>query len=364
MKKLISIILAVLTVVCFSSVAVSADSGDGITISVETKNIKAGINYEDVFLVTVSGSWSDCDAMDIFMEYDAEALELRKADGVADALMELCFPLEDGKVQYSASFDSKSSNGNIEIFECYFNAKKLGDTQLRFSAMAPAAINGQSEFTISVAGLDTVDRNDLFEFEVSDSEVTLRDAYSAATDENGLLVIPAEINGMPVTAIANNFVTYNESVKNVVIPASVTDIGAYALLQCQNLKNIFVLSDSANIDSSAFGWINGEEYDKSLTIHGKKGSTAENYAKEKGMFFHECSEYHESEEFSLADVNADGNITAADARLALRAAAKLETLTPAQFSAADIMRNATVNAADARIILRIAAKLESIEIYR
>ena len=58
------------------------------------------------------------------------------------------------------------------------------------------------------------------------------------------------------------------------------------------------------------------------------------------------------------DVNGSGGITAADARLALRAAARLITLESAQFSLADINEDGTVTALDARKILRIAAKLE------
>ena len=123
-------------------------------------------------------------------------------------------------------------------------------------------------------------------------------------------------------------------------------------------------SDSVNIEASAFGWNLAGNYDTSLTIHGKKGSTAEKYAKEKGMFFHECSAYHPAEVYDLADVNGDGSVTATDARLALRAAARIDVLSAAQFAAADIMRNSVVNAADARIILRIAAKIDSVEMYR
>ena len=61
----------------------------------------------------------------------------------------------------------------------------------------------------------------------------------------------------------------------------------------------------------------------------------------------------------LGDVNNDGKIAASDARLTLRASAKLETLTDKQLKAADIDFNGRVSAADARTILRVSAKLES-----
>ncbi len=62
--------------------------------------------------------------------------------------------------------------------------------------------------------------------------------------------------------------------------------------------------------------------------------------------------------FTLGDVNGDGKINSTDARLALRAAAKLETLTALQETLADISGDGKVRSGDARTILRIAARLE------
>lgn len=62
--------------------------------------------------------------------------------------------------------------------------------------------------------------------------------------------------------------------------------------------------------------------------------------------------------YVMADVNSDGRITAADARLALRGAAKVENLTQVQRVAADVNANISVTAADARLILRKAAGLD------
>lgn len=58
------------------------------------------------------------------------------------------------------------------------------------------------------------------------------------------------------------------------------------------------------------------------------------------------------------DVTCDGEVTAADARLALRAAAKLEYLNGMPFDAADVNGLRGITAADARMILRVAAKLD------
>ncbi len=62
----------------------------------------------------------------------------------------------------------------------------------------------------------------------------------------------------------------------------------------------------------------------------------------------------------LGDVDADGNITAADARLALRASVGLEKYNEksACFRAADVSREDALSAADARLILRASVGLD------
>ena len=63
-------------------------------------------------------------------------------------------------------------------------------------------------------------------------------------------------------------------------------------------------------------------------------------------------------ETRIGDVNFDGAVKAADARLALRAAAKIDTLSENAFYAADVDADGKVSAFDARKILRVAAGLE------
>lgn len=58
------------------------------------------------------------------------------------------------------------------------------------------------------------------------------------------------------------------------------------------------------------------------------------------------------------DINGDGKVQASDARLALRASAKLEKLSDEQLKSADVIANGEVTAADARAILRVSAKID------
>lgn len=61
------------------------------------------------------------------------------------------------------------------------------------------------------------------------------------------------------------------------------------------------------------------------------------------------------------DLNADNKITAADARFALRFAAKIDTPDNVQMKLADVDSNGKITAADARKILRVAAKLDEFD---
>ena len=67
-----------------------------------------------------------------------------------------------------------------------------------------------------------------------------------------------------------------------------------------------------------------------------------------------------AEAFSKGDVSGDGNVTAEDARLALRAAVGLEHFEAGskQFNAANADGDASITASDARLILRAAVGLE------
>ena len=61
--------------------------------------------------------------------------------------------------------------------------------------------------------------------------------------------------------------------------------------------------------------------------------------------------------YRTGDVDGDGKVTSKDARLALRASAKIETLYATPFDAADVNGDGRVTAGDARSILRYAAKI-------
>lgn len=64
---------------------------------------------------------------------------------------------------------------------------------------------------------------------------------------------------------------------------------------------------------------------------------------------------------TIGDIDGDGFVKAADARLALRFSVGLEELTAAQQKAADVDYDGKIKAADARLILRASVGLEELE---
>ena len=64
--------------------------------------------------------------------------------------------------------------------------------------------------------------------------------------------------------------------------------------------------------------------------------------------------------YSLGDVDLDGAVSPADARLALRASVRLETLAPIPMILADTDGDGAVTPADARRILRASVNLETL----
>ncbi len=81
---------------------------------------------------------------------------------------------------------------------------------------------------------------------------------------------------------------------------------------------------------------------------------------DKNGFCDFCSGVFESEVL-LGDVDGNGIIDSSDARLALRAAVKLETLTDVQTKVADADGDGEISSSDARLILRAAVGLEKLK---
>ena len=201
--------------------------------------------------------------------------------------------------------------------------------------------------------------------------------YNAGVHMSGLKVIFEDTAGaVPDYMFAGNVTGY-AYITEVQIGSGVESIGKQAFLNCRDLS---IVKFSENNMMSSFGDRAFENCNSlnslyfyncdcrmpedaaacgsssATTIYGYGDSTAEEYADAYGYRFITLNS-------SLpGDIDNNGKLTAADARLALRASVGLEDF-PADsrsFTAADVDRSGTITAADARLILRAVVLLEDL----
>ena len=86
-------------------------------------------------------------------------------------------------------------------------------------------------------------------YEVYEDHVEITDYYGDAT----VLVIPAQIEGLPVTVIADYAFSWSEHLTRISIPASVTSIGEEAFPASENLTGIHVDQNNPNYSSDNHG---------------------------------------------------------------------------------------------------------------
>ncbi|MCD7828730.1 MAG: leucine-rich repeat protein, partial [Clostridiales bacterium] len=197
-----------------------------------------------------------------------------------------------------------------------------------------------------------------------------------------------------ITVIDYNLFSGCLSLASITISNNITSIRDYAFFGCNSLKSVTIPGSVTSIGSRALGYdydsdyYNGGVYSDAIiidgfTIYGYDGTAAETYANENGITFISLGEYIEPTTIEpttaepttvpattepvtadgqviiiLGDVNGDNKVTAADARLALRIAAKLNDGTDKELAAADLDGNGKVATSEARTILRMAALLE------
>lgn len=99
--------------------------------------------------------------------------------------------------------------------------------------------------TVSVSAETTEDG---IYYSVNDDEITITGCDETITD----LVIPAEIDGIPVTKIGGDAFSDHDAMTSVTIPDSVTSIGFSAFNSCDSLTSVTLGAGLKSVGSSAF----------------------------------------------------------------------------------------------------------------
>lgn len=135
------------------------------------------------------------------------------------------------------------------------------------------------------------------------------------------------------------------------LPDGVTMIGSNAVENCCSLESIYIPESVINVGNSRNLYGNVDIY--------YAGSEKDWQDKVTGSFG-ENGKPHFNFKYAPGYIDEDNVISAADARLVLRASVGLEELSARQRKAADIDKDLNISAADARIILRASVGLEKL----
>ena len=138
------------------------------------------------------------------------------------------------------------------------------------------------------------------------------------------------------------------------IPAPGHDWGAWGKLN-ETLHQRVCANDPTHVETEAHVWNEGE-VTKPVTATQNGERTFK--CTVCGEVRVEVIEKPPVTSANIGDIDRDGAITAADARLALRAAVELEHYEGLTADIADADRNGAITSADARLILRAAVELE------
>lgn len=103
-----------------------------------------------------------------------------------------------------------------------------------------------SAFAVETTTFDTYGD---FSYSVTDGEITITRCREEVTGE---IIIPKQLNSMPVTAIADSAFEFCTEITKVNIPNTVKTIGSFAFVYCWSLESVEIPDSVTTIGSSAF----------------------------------------------------------------------------------------------------------------
>lgn len=189
-----------------------------------------------------------------FMEKEAEQyLHLISQLCTYDNYMYQC--VQEAMNNYPRQYQITENNGKITITGTYQEIG-TGNVTLPKDTAAIAAgsfittgsFNTTSSF-ITTGSFNTLDILNTLALNVSSAVDS--DFYIPVT-LSGILIIPSEINGQPVTSILSGAFSGRTDIKGIVLPDSITEIGAGAFMNCTNLEYVLFGDNQSIITEGSF----------------------------------------------------------------------------------------------------------------
>ena len=345
-SKILSMLLSVIIIMSLFAVnciTVSAENAFSLEVEVMQKADDRRIE------VAVYGSnMKGIDGLDVVLYADksqAEYIDYRfdVTNAMSDAM-----ELSDGRSGVWGSMLFKKeidTDEKIRLMTCWFYPLERGSIDICLETKGDLKIEGQTVFSIDTSDMITTHYSDEYVYTVKNNEVTIIDALNVV-NETGIVTVPGEIDGMPVVVIEKNAFKQTPYMIGVIIPETIDEVSYDVFGKCYSLEWIEIQGKLTSFSSTAFDNLRSH-----VAVFGPAGAFAEKSAQYCGLRYF-------SENIQIGDINADGVITAADARLALRISSRLEPVCTRAEAFADMTTDKKVTAADARLILRKAAQLD------
>ncbi len=287
MRKIISIILCILLACNIGVFAVAAETPEGV-VNISTASALPGDQVEVIFHLVCSAGVKTLSFFDFTFDSSVLTLVESECQWLKDGkLHDIDFAkntsiitfddntiLDDDLLKLVFLADENAVVGTVVPISCSVAATKMIDKVE--SEISVSLVPGSVEITDSTVSLSD------FDYEITDDGIIITGYNGNATD----LEIPDsfEIDGSSyeVVGIAESAFEGNESLKSVVIPATVEYVEDYAFYDCTSLTSITVLGPETQIGEEAFGYYyisrTKDGIVEGVTIYGYQESTAEVYA--------------------------------------------------------------------------------------
>ncbi|MDE6729276.1 MAG: leucine-rich repeat protein, partial [Oscillospiraceae bacterium] len=194
------------------------------------------------------------------------------------------------------------------------------------------------------------------------------------TSAEGEIMIPATIQGLPVTSIGMGAFEYCSSLETVIIPESVVTISEEAFWRCSALKAVTISENVVNIELNAFFGCSALESitiqnpdceiddDKNtlsdtVVIYGYPGSTAQAYAEKYNREFIALDENPVNSEILWGDANCDNSVDIADVVLMNRVYVGVDQVSTQGLLNADVDQSGKIELADSMNVLKLLVHL-------
>lgn len=274
-KKFFSVFLCVIMI--FSLFTVTSFAEDAPKTTIEAEIFDGIIQSDTVFMITVFlKNVTSLSYVDYDIRFDDDYLEFIRyeEDAYAPGVSNFNY-WGDGHAQVQLTCIDSDFSGSSQIIYLFFKANSKGEHAINLNINSWVGENQPSDATFLFNVSDSNDKTENigFTYKVVDNGIII-----TSTDENtkGDIVIPSEINGLPVIAIGKEeFYGFRGDITSVTIPETVTDIDISTFTTCSALEKFIVDENNQYYSSDEHGALFNK--DKSSFLQYPMGNSATEY---------------------------------------------------------------------------------------